>query len=144
MPQTAVSRSPKWPGHSRSSECHGSTEHMWMVWFPTLFHSCIVCYAAIGRKSLNLYILPVFDAPVGCDRVEVSQRYFSTEKTKLVGYHMLTEVRWCVKPLGYISGVWRTDKRTDRRTSISHTHTTLFTFWKGSTIIRKKWKWKLN
>jgi len=24
-------------------------------------------------------------------------------------------------------------------------HTTLFTFWKGSTIIRKKkWKWKLN
>jgi len=23
---------------------------------------------------------------------------------------------------------------------LTHTHTTLFTFWKGSTIIRKKWK----
>jgi len=27
---------------------------------------------------------------------------------------------------------------------VIHHHTTLFTFWKGSTIMRKKWNWKLN
>jgi len=28
--------------------------------------------------------------------------------------------------------------------AIFYTHTTSFTFWKGNTIIHKKWKWKLN
>jgi len=66
------------------------------------------------RKSRNIYIPPVWNAPVAGDFVGISQIHC---KTRMIGPpHMLKKLWWYAKPFRQNTETWQTDRHTDRWT----------------------------